>query len=90
MVQVLAFSSVSPAGPGASEAATGLVTCPNCHTTDATMTTDAVKAGASWRCTRCTQRWDSDRLAVVAAYAVWESQHVTTAGGFQAKPGGAQ
>jgi hypothetical protein len=43
------------------------------------MTTGAVAAGADWRCPRCGQRWDSRRLASVAAYAVWLSERTSLA-----------
>jgi hypothetical protein len=46
-----------------------LVSCPLCHTTDASMTHDALDAGADWLCSRCGQGWDARRLATVAAYA---------------------
>jgi len=72
---VSTITSGSPMSSSASLAAehTALVTCPSCHTADATMTSGAVAAGADWRCGRCGQRWDSRRLASVAAYAVWLS-----------------
>jgi transcription elongation factor Elf1 len=46
-------------------------TCPLCHTTSQSMTTDALAAGADWQCVRCGQRWSAGRLATVAAYAKW-------------------
>lgn len=49
------------------------MTCPSCQTTDATMTNEALKTGADWRCGRCGQRWNAIRLATAAAYAVWLS-----------------
>jgi ribosomal protein L37AE/L43A len=48
--------------------------CPMCHT-PASVTQDAVEAGAGWRCARCGQHWDATRLAAVAAYAVWTAEH---------------
>jgi ribosomal protein L37AE/L43A len=45
-------------------------TCPSCHTTDTTMTNDAVEAGADWQCGRCGQTWNAVRLATAAAYAL--------------------
>jgi transposase-like protein len=44
-------------------------TCPLCHTVDDTITSDALAAGATWRCTRCGQMWSADRLATAEAYA---------------------
>ena len=44
-------------------------TCPMCHTS-ATLSQRALAAG-EWRCVRCGQRWDTARLAAVAAYAAW-------------------
>jgi transcription elongation factor Elf1 len=46
------------------------VTCPMCHA-DASLTQSAPAAGGAWRCVRCGQHWDADRLTAVAAYAVW-------------------
>jgi hypothetical protein len=43
------------------------------------MTNVAVGAGAGWRCARCGQQWDAVRLATVAAYAVWLSEHTAAA-----------
>lgn len=56
-----------------------LVSCPLCHTTDPSLTRDAVEAGGDWRCTRCGQRWDARRLATVAAYAAWVVAQDTSA-----------
>lgn len=59
----------------ASSVPLGLATCPSCHTADVTTTNDAVGKGADWRCPRCDQRWTATRLATVAAYAAWVSEH---------------
>ena len=48
------------------------VTCPMCHAR-ASLTQSALEAGGAWRCVRCGQHWDADRLTAVAAYAVWAS-----------------
>lgn len=58
-------------------------TCPLCHTTDASLTADALEAGGNWRCVRCGQRWDAARLATVAAYTAWvvERDNVSQGGG---------
>ena len=53
----------------------GLAVCPSCHTQDLSMTNLAVSGGADWHCSRCGSRWDAVRLATVAAYAVWVSEH---------------
>jgi hypothetical protein len=55
----------------------GFATCPSCHTTDATMTNDAVGIGTDRQCARCGQKWSATRLAPVAAYAVWVSGQTT-------------
>ena len=55
----------------------GLATCPSCHTPDPSMTRLAVSTGAEWHCSRCGSRWDAVRLATVAAYALWMSEHTT-------------
>ena len=46
------------------------VTCPMCHAR-ASLTQSALEAGGAWRCVRCGQHWDANRLTAVAAYAVW-------------------
>ncbi len=51
-----------------------LATCPMCHTS-ATLTQSAIEAGGGWRCVRCGQHWDAERLAAVAAYAAWRVDH---------------
>lgn len=51
-----------------------LAVCPMCHT-PAPLTESAVAAGGDWRCSRCAQHWDADRLDTVAAYAVWVVEH---------------
>lgn len=56
----------------------GLATCPLCHVVDASMTNQAVSAGADWHCSRCGWRWDAARLATVAAYAVWLAAHTSS------------
>jgi hypothetical protein len=52
----------------------GGVACPLCHTSNS-MSREPVARDAGWRCTRCGQRWDSGRLAAVAAYAVWSREY---------------
>ena len=44
-------------------------TCPLCHTAEATMTTPLLLEGGHWRCTRCGQMWDAERLQTAADYA---------------------
>ena len=44
--------------------------CPMCHTS-AALTLSALEAGGDWRCVRCGQHWDAERLAAVAGYAAW-------------------
>jgi hypothetical protein len=56
-----------------------LVSCPLCHTTNPSLTRDALQAGGDWRCVRCDQRWDASRLATVAAYAAWVAARDTRA-----------
>jgi len=41
-----------------------------CHT-PASLTQNAIDAGADWWCVTCGQRWDATRLSAVAAYAAW-------------------
>jgi hypothetical protein len=49
----------------------GVATCPMCHTVHASLSTTAIDAGADWRCARCGQRWDAERLSTVSAYQAW-------------------
>lgn len=49
-------------------AAATATTCPLCHTVEASISGAALAEGASWRCVRCGQRWDAERLATAAAY----------------------
>ena len=55
------------------------VTCPLCHTTNAALSTDAVSRGASWRCVRCSQHWDSRRLEAVAASQAYQLEFARVA-----------
>ena len=55
------------------EPATAAVKCPMCHA-DAPLQLAAIEAGGTWHCPRCGQHWDAERLATVAAYAVWASE----------------
>ena len=54
---------------------TAFVTCPLCHTADASLTERALGAGGNWQCTTCHQNWTASRLATSAAYAVWAAEH---------------
>jgi hypothetical protein len=78
MPQVLTFrpSTSEPVADTAELA--GLATCPGCYTADPSLTMVAVDAGAAWRCVRCTQQWDAVRLATVAAYMTWLSEHAVS------------
>ena len=49
------------------------VRCPLCHTVDETVTRDSLRAGATWKCTRCGQSWDGERLERVDAYTRFEA-----------------
>jgi predicted Zn finger-like uncharacterized protein len=48
-------------------------TCPLCHTLDAVLTSDSLRAGGEWTCTRCGQTWSAARLARAAAYEQYDS-----------------
>lgn len=50
-------------------------TCPLCHTVTATVTHEALQAGAYWRCATCDQVWSAGRLETVAAYARYVAAH---------------
>jgi hypothetical protein len=56
-------------------------TCLLCHTTDVSLSDDALAAGERWRCTRCGQWWNARRLATAAAYAAWTREHEVVSGG---------
>jgi transposase-like protein len=47
--------------------------CPLCHTVDKTVTLETLRAGASWKCARCGQSWDGERLERVNAYTRFEA-----------------
>jgi hypothetical protein len=49
--------------------------CPLCHTVEATVTAEALNAGANWRCANCGQMWSARRLEAVAAYAQYVATH---------------
>ena len=83
MVSTLVAPRPTPGTPSTvSPELVGLAVCPSCHTQDSAMTNRAVSAGADWRCSRCGSRWDAVRLATVAAYAVWVSEHTGTSVNF--------
>lgn len=71
----MASSSVLPADAPAAIIAEpeGFATCPRCHAVDTTLTNAALAAGRDWRCQRCQQRWDKNRIATVAAYDAWDA-----------------
>lgn len=49
-------------------------TCPMCHTLRPAV--DSAGGGSdAWRCPRCGQQWDADRVLAVGAYAVWSREH---------------
>lgn len=73
MAPVLSFRSLSTSATPAD--ARDRAVCPRCHTVDATPMS-AVVAGAAWRCARCAQRWDIDRLTTVADYDAWVVAHL--------------
>ena len=78
MPPVLPFKP-STSEPVASTAAlAGLATCPGCHTVEPGLTMEAVNAGATWQCARCTQRWNASRLDRVGAYMLWLSKHAVS------------
>jgi hypothetical protein len=62
---------VAPPLPGGDAPPPRIATCPMCHTARPSLTRAAVLAGVDWRCARCGQRWDAERLATVTAYAAW-------------------
>jgi hypothetical protein len=62
---------VAPLFPEGDPSTPRIVTCPMCNTAHPSLTRAAVVAGEDWRCSRCGQQWDADRLAAVAAYAAW-------------------
>jgi transposase-like protein len=64
--------------PSALDPLVGPATCPSCHTEDRNITKLAVSTGADWRCTQCGSYWTARRLATVAAYAIWRSEHTAS------------
>jgi len=53
---------------------TATIACPLCHMHGPVPAGEA-SAAVGWRCTRCGQSWDGDRLAAVASYAIWLVNH---------------
>lgn len=64
---------VNPVGP---RSAAGFAICPLCHTADSTTTGDEVAEGARWRCKRCSQMWNAERLATYAEYGRYVTRPV--------------
>jgi hypothetical protein len=87
MAQLPTRPLTAPSMPGFEPTGPRIATCPLCHTAHSSLSQAAVDAGADWRCTRCSQRWDAGRLLVAAAYAasVIDREHVVAA---TAGPGG--
>ena len=50
-------------------------TCALCYTVDETVTPASLRAGATWKCTRCGQTCSAERLETVAAYARFVAAH---------------
>lgn len=57
------------------QALTLLPECPLCHTVTGSVTSDSLRAGATWACTRCGQIWSATRLDAVAAYSAYVASH---------------
>jgi hypothetical protein len=55
--------------PAATADPTPAGACPLCHTVEINITSAMLAQGGSWRCVRCGQRWDGNRLVTAAAYA---------------------
>lgn len=53
--------------------------CPGCHTPHPSLTREGLAAGAGWKCVRCGERWDAQRLATVTAYKAWVAERETAA-----------
>jgi hypothetical protein len=66
--------SPSPSQPSRPQ----VVTCPMCHTAHPSLTDAAVDAGDGWRCSRCGQQWDAERLLTVSAYEAWVRESEST------------
>jgi transposase-like protein len=65
----------NPVTPGQEPISALSPTCPLCHTLDHTVTSDSLRGGAEWACTRCGQTWSAARLATAAAYELYEAAH---------------
>jgi hypothetical protein len=76
---------VTPGAPADSPADPNPATCPMCHVAHPSLTRAAVAAGEGWRCSRCAQIWDEERLAAVAAYARWVLDRALMPGLFEDK-----
>ena len=73
--------ATTPGAPRDTPADPDLATCPMCHTAHPSLTRVAVAAGEGWRCARCAQPWDEQRLSAVASYAKWalDQEPISTA-----------
>lgn len=80
--------AVIPPEPDVESAPPHTVSCPMCHTVHRSLSAAAVATGEDWRCSRCGQHWDTDRLATVAAYAAWARERVGSATHLRIVPGG--
>ena len=49
-------------------------TCLLCHTVDAAMTQGGLDNGTYWRCQRCGQMWDAQRIAAANEYSLTQSR----------------
>ena len=58
---------IAPPLPDDAPSTPRIATCPMCHAAPPAV----ALAGDDWRCARCGQRWDAERLATVTAYAAW-------------------
>jgi transcription elongation factor Elf1 len=77
MVRRIPESQAAPALLEAEPVVQRHATCLLCHTTELSLSNDALAAGGGWRCRRCGQRWDARRLSTVAAYAAWARERDT-------------
>lgn len=50
-------------------------TCLLCHTPASGITVESLATGSTWKCERCGQLWDADRLERAAGYAEYVAAH---------------
>jgi len=51
-----------------------------CHTNASSAAALDLQSGGAWRCVRCGQHWNAERLTAVARYADWVAERESARG----------